>query len=90
MTYDRVEVPGISMEDFFNDAFRPIARDGAGNIEVMLRLQKAFKAIETINNEAMKESVIRNSKEAYKRAEKAIKFKQDLDTLYKNCLFKKE
>jgi len=90
VTYDRVEVPTISMEDFFDDAFRPIARDGADNIEVMLRLQKAFISIETINNKAIKENVIRNSKEAYNRAEQAIKFNKDLDTLNKNCLFKKD
>ena len=36
--YNRIEVPKISMEDFFNDAFRPIARDGADNVEVMMRL----------------------------------------------------
>jgi uncharacterized membrane protein len=28
----------------FEDAFRPLARDGAGNIEVMIRLQKPLTA----------------------------------------------
>jgi uncharacterized membrane protein len=88
--YNRIEVADISMEDFFDDAFRPIARDGADNIEVMLRLQNAFKAIATINNPVIKENAIRNSKEAYNRAEKAIKCKQDLDILGMQCLFKNE
>ena len=76
------------MEDFFEDAFRPIARDGADNIEVMLRLQKAFSSIATINNSEIKEIAKRHSKVAYERAEKAFKFEQDLDTLLKRCLFK--
>jgi uncharacterized membrane protein len=37
--YDRIAVPE-TIEDLFEDAFRPLARDGAGNIEVMIRLQK--------------------------------------------------
>jgi len=30
--YDRIRVPAISLPNMFDDAFRPIARDGAGNI----------------------------------------------------------
>jgi uncharacterized membrane protein len=36
---DRIAVPELVIGDLFEDAFRPIARDGAGNI-VMIRLQK--------------------------------------------------
>jgi uncharacterized membrane protein len=74
------------MVDFFDDAFRPISRDGAGNIEVLLRLQKAFKSIETINHEDIKKLAIQYSKEVYKRAELSMKFKPDLDVLKKECL----
>ncbi|NNC46510.1 MAG: DUF2254 domain-containing protein [Winogradskyella sp.] len=90
VAYNRIEVPEISMEDFFDDAFRPIARDGADNIEVMLRLQKAFNSIATINNSDIKESAIRNSKDAFERAQKAIKFKHDINILEKQCIFKNE
>jgi uncharacterized membrane protein len=41
---DRIAVPELVIEIYL-DAFRPIARDGAGNIEVMIRLQKAFNSI---------------------------------------------
>jgi uncharacterized membrane protein len=85
--YDCLIVPKISMEDFFDDAFRPISRDGAGNIEVMLRLQKVFKSIETINHEGIKKLAIQYSKEAYKRAELSMKFEPDLDVLKKESLF---
>ncbi|WP_297765645.1 DUF2254 domain-containing protein [uncultured Muriicola sp.] len=88
VTYNRIEVPKISMEDFFDDAFRPIARDGADNIEVMLRLQKAFSSIATINNSEIKEIAKRHSKSSYERAEKAIEFEQDRNILLKQSLFK--
>lgn len=90
VSYNRIEVPEISMKDFFDDAFRPIARDGADNIEVMLRLQKAFSSIATINNSDIKENAIRNSKRAFERAQKAIEFKHDLNILEKRCIFKNE
>jgi uncharacterized membrane protein len=81
--HDCIEVPDISMLDFFDDAFRPISRDGANNIEVMLRLQKAFKSLETINHERIKKAAIQYSKQAYNRAELAIEYKPDLDLLKK-------
>jgi uncharacterized membrane protein len=85
--YDCIAVPKISMADFFDDAFRPISRDGAGKIEVMLRLQKVFKSIGTINHEDIKKAAFQHSKEAYHRAELAMEFKPDLDVLKKECLF---
>jgi uncharacterized membrane protein len=38
----RIAVPELAITDLFEDAFRPIARDGAANIEVMIRLQKHY------------------------------------------------
>ena len=40
--YPNVHVPPIRLEDLFDDLFTPIARDGAGIVEVGLRLQKAL------------------------------------------------
>ena len=85
--HDCITVPKISMLDFFDDAFRPISRDGADNIEVMLRLQKVFKSIETINHKDIKKMATQYSKEAYNRAELSMKYKPDLDILKKECLF---
>lgn len=87
IVYDRLEVPDISVKDFFDDAFRPIARDGADNIEVMLRLQKAFKSLASIHNEDIKKNAIRNSKAAFDRSEKSMQFAYELDELRKACLF---
>src|SRR5690606_6627040 len=43
--YDRIAAPEISLNDMFDDAFTAIARDGAGMVEVSVRLQKAFGSL---------------------------------------------
>lgn len=40
--YPRVFVPALELDDLFDDIFSPIARDGAGLIEVQMRLQKSL------------------------------------------------
>lgn len=40
-----VHVPRLAMRDLFDDIFRPIARDGAGTVEVQLRLQATLRAL---------------------------------------------
>ena len=67
--YDCITDPKISMIEFFDDAFRPISRDGADNLEVMLRLQKAFNSIEMIDQTEIKKTALEYSKKAYNRAE---------------------
>ncbi|MEO5651175.1 MAG: DUF2254 domain-containing protein [Ginsengibacter sp.] len=87
--YDRIKVPAISLADMFDDAFRPIARDGASNIEVMLRLQKALITIAYVGNDETKELSMMHSRQAFERAELVIKYKHDLDLLKRECLFNK-
>ena len=43
--FERVHVPPLSTADLFEDAFMLVARDGAGHIEVQLRLQKVLRAL---------------------------------------------
>ncbi len=42
---DRVIVPSLSFPELLEDFYRPIARDGAGLIEVAIRLQKSLAAL---------------------------------------------
>ena len=77
------------MNDFIVDAFRPIARDGANNIEVMLRLQKALNSIATINADDIKTASVQLSKEAFERAELAMEYENDINTLKNKSLFTK-
>lgn len=43
-----VDVPAFAFPDLIEDLFRPIARDGAGVVEVGIRLQKALGALRRI------------------------------------------
>lgn len=43
--FPAVSMSPVTMADLVDDAFRPIARDGAAMIEVQLRLQKCFSAL---------------------------------------------
>lgn len=43
--YPGIHVPGVAFADLIDDAFRPIARDGAGAVEVALRVQKTLAAL---------------------------------------------
>lgn len=79
--YTRIEVPEIEAVDIFEDAFRPISRDGAGNIEVMIRMQKALTSIYSFVPDDVKEVVLKSAHEAYERAELAISYAGDLDLL---------
>ena len=87
--FDRIMVPEICLADMFDDAFRPIARDGASNLEVMLRLQKALVSIAFVGNSETKALAMEHSKQAFERAELALEYKHDLDLLKKECLFTK-
>lgn len=75
---DRVEVPEISVQDMFDDAFTAIARDGAGAVEVTGRLQKAFESLASVGDEAMRGAALRHSRMALARAENVLQLPEDL------------
>ncbi len=79
--YTRIEVPEIEASDIFEDAFRPISRDGASNIEVMIRMQKALTSIYSFVPDDVKEVVLKSAEESYKRAEIALDYPGDLELL---------
>lgn len=76
--YDRVEVPEISVRDMFDDAFTPIARDGAGAVEVAVKLQKALRSLAFVGDGPMNEAAMHHSRLALARAEKALEMPEDL------------
>ncbi len=73
----RVQVPQIATSDLFDDAFTAIARDGAGVIEVSVRLQKALYALTQLGDDEMCDAAQRHSRLALKRAEKALTLTED-------------
>jgi uncharacterized membrane protein len=85
--YDRVEVPALSLEDMFDDAFTAIARGGAGLVEVAVRLQKAFQALASMGNSAMRDAAFQHSRLALARAEKALDLAEDLEAVRREAEF---
>lgn len=76
--YNRVEVPEISIKDMFDDAFTTIARDGAGMVEVSIRLQKALNALAFCGDEKMYDAAKYHAELALKRIEKIQVIEDDL------------
>jgi len=81
IVYQHVRMAEIHLDDMFDDIFLPIGRDGAGMIEIQLRLQKSFLALKQICKGCFSEQVERHSDMAYQRAEHALILQIDKDRL---------
>jgi uncharacterized membrane protein len=73
----KVYVPKLPDRDLFDDFFTPIARDGAANVEVQVRLQKALLALAEIGDAESKSAALHHSLEALERAERALQIEAD-------------
>lgn len=69
--FPRVMVPEIGVGDLFDDVFAPIARDGAGLVEVQVRLQKALLALGKIDRRYLGPAQ-RHARAALARADVAL------------------
>ncbi len=76
--YDRVAVPEISIFDMFDDAFMTIGRDGAGAVEVCVRLEKALSSLESLDNDDMRKAASYHRALALKRASLKLNVEEDL------------
>jgi uncharacterized membrane protein len=76
--FDRVAVPELSMANMFDDAFTGIARDGAGNIEVVVRLLKALESLAAAGDSTMRDNALRHARLALVRAENVLEVPDDL------------
>lgn len=77
--FDRVRIASITLEEMFDDAFTAIARDGAGSIEVVVRLQKAFISLSSIGDAKLTAAASRHSRLALARAEAALKLASEIE-----------
>jgi uncharacterized membrane protein len=75
--YPEIWVPEVKVEDLFDDAFDPIARDGAAIPEVHIRLHKAFAVLGRIDDPRYAENALRHSALALARTEAAMAFEPD-------------
>lgn len=78
ISYDRVAVPPLALAEMFDDAFTSIARDGAGSVEVGIRLQKAFLSLASIDKGEIRDQARRHSGMALDRAARALTLPEDL------------
>ncbi len=73
----RLWVPPLRVEDLFDDAFAPIARDGASIIEVQVKLQKTFLALAELGDTAWKECALHHARMALQRAEDGLLLEEE-------------
>ncbi|MCC5824391.1 MAG: DUF2254 domain-containing protein [Phycisphaerales bacterium] len=78
IVHDRVEMPELSVEGMFEDAFVTIARDGAGTVEVMVRLLEALVSLATLACPRVRAAARDHALQALARAEAAMDHPEDL------------
>jgi uncharacterized membrane protein len=71
----------------FDDAFNAIARDGAGTIEVALRLQKAFRSLASLDYPNIKEVSKAHALIAFRYAEKSLTLDEEIEILKQEVQF---
>lgn len=76
--FDRVAVPRVTVADMFDDAFTAIARDGAGIVEVQIRLQKAFRALAAMQDAPLEAAAVRHSRMSLARAERSLELDEEI------------
>lgn len=86
-SYPRLRVPPLAYADLFEDAFALIGRDGASQIEVMLRLTKALQSLTHIGPEPSRAAARSQLRLALDRAEQALVSRQDATRLTESVGF---
>ncbi|PND18095.1 hypothetical protein CN934_29675 [Ensifer sp. MMN_5] len=80
--HPNVYVPPLATADLFEDAFMAVARDGAGLIEVQLRIQKALLALARMGDGDFKSAALRQSPIAFDRAASSLPLEADRARLH--------
>ncbi len=79
-TNDRLAVPALAARDLLEDAFRPIARDGAATVEVVTHLLGSLEVISTVNP-YLRAAALAMARDATGRARHALHAPADLEAL---------
>ncbi len=81
VTCDRIIAPSLGPDDLFEDAFAPLLRDAAPNVEVGLRLQRSFQALARLGHPGYADAAARSSGKALRHADRALALSEDRDRL---------
>lgn len=79
--FNRIQVTPLALSCMFSDAFTAIARDGAGSIEVMIRLQKAFIMLHSNGDTDMQQATQTHAALAFKRCQHAMTLEEDIQAV---------
>lgn len=81
--YPNVHMPTVPVANLFDAFFLPVARDGAGNAEMQIRMQKALHSLAEAGKRAgdfrFVSEALRHSGLALARAQDTIEFAHDLE-----------
>lgn len=80
--FPRIHVAPLNINDLFEDAFSPIARDGAATVQVQIRLQKGFAALSAFGGD-FRTAARQQSGEAYDRSISVLVARSDKDKLHR-------
>jgi uncharacterized membrane protein len=78
-----VTLVALDESDLIFDTFDPIARDGAGFVEIGVRLQKTLRAISLCTHGELPHAARRQAWRAFERARQALVFEEDKIALEK-------
>jgi uncharacterized membrane protein len=76
-----VTVAPISADDIIGDAFRPIARDGAGTLEVCLKLIVGLRTLTAISPDFLGPAAARMATDVSERAKRVMTFAPDVEAV---------
>jgi uncharacterized membrane protein len=86
VAFAKVRMPALSTADMMQDFFVPIARDGAGLVEVGIKLQKALQSLSRLSPEVFGKLAEEHSEDALRRAEKSLDEECDLERIRRHAL----
>ncbi|WP_102796478.1 DUF2254 domain-containing protein [Bowmanella denitrificans] len=75
--FDKIQVPQLAIMEMFDDAFNAIGRDGAGCIEVVLKLQKTLASLADCPVPGMREAAHHHASKALARSDACLTLQED-------------
>lgn len=79
ITFPRVHVPSLPVDELFEDFFAAIARDGGANIEVSIQLHKVLHMLASVDDPRYRVAALQQSAHALARNEAAMSLPRDIE-----------
>ena len=79
--FPRLRLPELAPSDLLADSFAPIARDGAGLVEVQIRLLKALAALAQVGDERLRDAALNQAERACALSVQALALETDKATV---------